>query len=419
MFAHQMTCDECSRRYPVDQPLNLCPHCGGLLEIEYDLERLQHGLNWEQLAGRTPSMWKWREFLPLQNPAHIVSLGEGGTPLIPSVYAGPALGIQLYFKNDALMPTGSFKDRGFSLAISKAKELGITQGLTYTSGNAGASFAAYAGRADMQVVVLVKHWTTAEKLVMIRSYGHEVVKLVYDSFGEVTSLLDEAVQRLGLYQFVNFINPVRHEAMKTYAYELTEQLGGPPDRVIQPVGTGGGIWGAFKGFRELEALGRIPTIPSMHGVQPSATPPLAEAFQRGDRVAVQSGDSTATIAQSIASDSPLKGGKRVLRAAYESGGSVEAVPDREILRAMQMLSREGIFAEPAGAAPLAALWQLADRGELRPGEKVVCVVTGTGLKQPEAAALNLKQDLHTIPCRFSDLAGLLDTLWAPPGPRKE
>lgn len=411
MFAHRLICDSCGRSYPVDQPFNTCPHCGDLLETEYDLERLQAHLDWESIARRPNTLWKWREFFPINDPAHIVTLGEGGTPLVPSVIAGPALGIDLYFKNDSLMPTGSFKDRGFSLAVSKAKELGITKGLTYTSGNAGASFAAYTRRAGMQSVILVKHWTTPEKLVMIRSYGQEVVKLVYDSFGEVTALLDEAVAKVGLYQFVNFINPMRHEAMKSYAYEVTEQLGGAPDRMIHPVGTGGGIWGSYKGFTELKALGRIDRIPSMHGVQPSATPPIAEAFRRGDKVATPKGDSHASIAQSIVSDSPLKGGKRVLRAAYESGGTIEDVTDAEILRALQVLAAEGIFSEPAGAAPLAALWRLAERGELRRGERVVCVVTGTGLKQPEAWAELVSDDIQRIPCQFPALQTFLAEQW--------
>lgn len=411
MFAQRLVCDDCGRSYPVQQPLNTCPHCEGLLETEYDLERLAAHLDRATIARRPATIWKYREFLPVGDPANIVTLGEGGTPLTPSLFAGPALGIDLYFKNDSLMPTGSFKDRGFSLAISKAKELGITRGLTYTSGNAGASFAAYSQRAGMKAVVLVKHWTTPEKLAMIRSYGQDVVKLVYDSFGEVTALLDQAVKELGLYQFVNFINPMRHEAMKTYAYELTDQLGQAPDRVIQPVGTGGGMWGAYKGFTELKALNRIQTLPHMHGVQPSATPPIAEAFRRGDKVAVPSGDSHASFAQSIVSDSPLKGGKRVLRAAYESGGTVEDVTDAEIMRALKVLAREGIFTEPAGAAPLAALWRLADRGELRRGERVVCVVTGTGLKQPEAWTDALPPDIASIPCRFPNLADYLAAIW--------
>lgn len=411
MFAHRLVCDDCGRSYPVEQPLNTCPHCDGLLETEYDLEQLAANLDWERIRSRPDTMWRWLEFLPLRNPSNVVTLGEGGTPLTPSLFAGPALGIELYFKNDTLMPTGSFKDRGFSLAISKAKELGVTRGLTYTSGNAGASFAAYSGRAGMKSVVLVKHWTTAEKLVMIRSYGQDVVKLVYDSFGEVTTLLDEAVKQLGLYQFVNFINPMRHEAMKTYAYELTQQLGAAPDRVIQPVGTGGGMWGAYKGFCELKTLGLITEVPHMHGVQPSATPPIAEAFRRGDKVATPSGDSHASFAQSIVSDTPLKGGKRVLRAAYESGGSVEDVTDAEIMRALKVMAQEGIFTEPAGAAPLAALWRLADRGLLRKGERVVCVATGTGLKQPEAWTDALSPDVSAIPCRFPALAAYLEDLW--------
>jgi threonine synthase len=167
-FATHYLCDRCGGVHELTTPINLCPNCGGLVEIQYDTPRLAEAVNQRRFSGRTQTMWRWQEFLPLGDPANIVSMGEGGTPLMPSTYAGPRMGLkQLYFKNDALMPTGSFKDRGFSLAVSFARELGITRGLTYTSGNAGASFAAYANRSGMQTVILVEYSSNLFKAAVI------------------------------------------------------------------------------------------------------------------------------------------------------------------------------------------------------------------------------------------------------------
>ncbi|MCL5677262.1 MAG: threonine synthase [Firmicutes bacterium] len=413
MFAVGYRCDDCGSTYEAAELVNTCRQCGGFLETVYDYKALGRRLDRRKIAARKPSIWKWREFLPLRSEESIVTLGEGGTPLVKSLAAGPRLGLRhLYFKNDTLMPTGSFKDRGFSLAISKARELGIRRGLTFTSGNAGASFAAYTRRAGMQAVILVKAWAASAKVAMLRAYGQEVIKLEYESFAEVARLLAEAEKGLGLYQFVNFINPVRHEAMKTYAYEICEDLGwAAPDRMIHPVGTGGGIYGAWKGFQELLKLGLIQRSPRMTAVQPSATSPFIHAFRAGAREASPTGHARGTLAESIAADAPLQGGRRVLRCVYESGGTVEAVSDEEILAAVRELGAEGIFSEPAGAAPLAALRQMVARGEVDPEETVVCVVTGTGLKQPEVSEQAYSQAMESIPATYDKLAATLARVW--------
>lgn len=412
-YATSYICDGCSESFDLNRPLNTCPNCEGLLEIQYDLQRMKRELNPAMFENRIPSMWRWHEFYPLKDSSNLVTLGEGGTPLIRSVYAGRQLGLpELYFKNDTLMPTGSFKDRGFSLAVSVAKELGITRGLTYSSGNAGSSFAAYAARAGIDAAVLVEYLANPVKKSMIGLYGANTATLYFESMNDITKMLAEGVKRLGLYQFVNFINPVRHEAMKSYAYEIAQALDWTaPDVMVHPVGTGGGIWGAWKGFGELLELGWIDSAPRMVAVQPDATGPIVRAFRQGSRTAERHGDSTKTIAQSISGDAPIQKGERVLNAVYESGGFAETVTDEEILEAMRWLGSEGISAEPASAASLAAVKKGVEQGRILSSDRVVCIITGTGLKQPAAIQKAVPESELKLNADFQQLSDLLASVW--------
>ncbi len=375
-------CDDCGAEIDLRQPVNLCPHCGGMLEVRYDPEKMKQSADVMRHYQRG-SIWRYRDFFPAVSDGHIVTLGEGGTPLVKSRWLGPSLGIEnLYFKNDTLMPTGSFKDRGFSLAVSYASEIGVKRGLTYSSGNAGASFSAYSARAGFPGLVLVEYLASDTKKAMILLYGAKAAILEYENFDQISAMLDGAVQELGCYMFVNFINPVRHEAMKTYAYEIYGELGRVPDYSFHPVGTGGGLWGTWKGYQELAAMGVTDKLPHMVGVQPSAVCWLKQAIDTGAQEGSLYGDSTKTIAQSISGNSPLHGGRRLLSAVRNSGGMAMAVTDEEILEAMRDLGREGIGAEPSSAAGVAAFKQAAKAGKIHSTDTAVCVITGTALKQP-------------------------------------
>lgn len=415
-YATHFVCDGCQAELPLTSPINTCPHCGGLLEVQYDLATMRKDLSPTVFSNRDHSLWRWHEFYPIADPTHVVTLGEGGTPLTPSVYAGPKLGLShLYFKNDTIMPTGSFKDRGFSLAISFARQLGITRGLTYTSGNAGSSFAAYASRAKMNAVVLVEYLSNPVKKSMISLYGALAATLHFESMEQITAMLEQAIREMGIYQFVNFINPVRHEAMKSYAYEISQSFNWQaPDVMVHPVGTGGGLWGAWKGFGELRDLGWIAEVPRMVAVQPDATGPIAHAFDRGVHHAARHGDSTKTIAQSIAGDTPIHGGSRILKAIYDSKGFADVVSDDEILEAMAWLGREGISAEPGAAASLAVVMKGARTGRIQPEERIVCVITGSGLKQPYAIekAVETTNQTREIQADYEELHELLSEIWS-------
>ncbi len=384
-YAMGLKCDSCGGEFSLRDPLTTCPNCGGLLEVQYDMAAMRREL---KVIGGSPeydSIWRYRQFFPSVEEQNIVTLGEGRTPLVKSVHLAGKLGIDnLYYKNDTMMPTGSFKDRGFSLAVSYAKELGVRRGFTYSSGNAGASFAAYSSRGMFNALALVEYIANPVKKAMIQLYGAQAAVLDYDNFGQITAILEQAAERLGLYQFVNFINPIRHEAMKTYAYEITEQLGRVPDAMFHPVGTGGGIFGAYKGYCELAHLGFTDQIPRMYGVQPAAAAHFKAAFDAGLPEAAAYGDCTKTIAQSIASDSPIQGGRRVLRAVYQSGGAALGVEDGDILEAMRDLAKDGIAGEPSAAAPVAAFKQAYEKGLVKASDTAVCVITGSAFKQPGA-----------------------------------
>ncbi|HEX2988773.1 MAG TPA: pyridoxal-phosphate dependent enzyme, partial [Chloroflexota bacterium] len=250
-----------------------------------------------------------------------------------------------------------------------------------------------------------------EKLAMLQVYGHPVVKLKWNSFSEVTGMMEAAIRDLGMYQFVNFLNPFRHEGGKTYAYEISLDLGWRvPDRLIQPIGTGGGVYGAWKGYKELHAIGLVDRLPRMTGVQPEAAAPVCMAFQRGERTAGRHGDPRQTIAQSIAGDSVIQGGRRVLDALYDSGGYGETVSDEEIRAGIALLGSEGIFGEPAGGAVVAAAKKLVRKGIIDPGERIVLVVTGTGLKQPHAVQ-DYFPEPEVMQASPGDLESLVKRVW--------
>lgn len=403
-------CDSCGAQVDLRRQVNLCPHCGGLLEVQYDLAGLKRSAGLFRSYARS-SIWRYRDFMPPVADQNIVTLGEGGTPLVKSKYLGPSLGVEnLYFKNDTLMPTGSFKDRGYSLAISYAMDIGVKRGITYSSGNAGASFAAYSARAGFPGVVMVEYQASPMKKTMIMLYGANTAVLNFDNFAQIEAMLDGAVTKLGCYAFVNFINPIRHEAMKTYAYEIYGELGRVPDYSFHPMGTGGGVWGAWKGYNELAAIGVTDRVPRMVPVQPEAVCWLKQAVEQEAETAEMYGDSTKTIAQSISGNSPLQGGRRLLRAVRESGGMAMAVSDEEIMEAMVDLGREGIGAEPSSAAAVAAFKQAVKAGNIRSDDRVVCVITGTAFKQPSVVERVAATPKYTIQADVDELEKLLSRL---------
>jgi len=380
-----LECINCKSEYPMDEMLYNCKKCGDLLEVKLDLEDLKRKLEKVDWKRRSISVWKYREFLPISDESKIITLQEGGTPLYKCERLAERLGIKnLYVKNEGANPTGSFKDRGMTVGVSKALEFNVKTVICASTGNTSASLAAYAARAGLNCVVLIPHGKIAlGKLSQAMMYGAKVVA-VKGNFDTALKIVVNASKTFGLY-LLNSINPFRIEGQKTAAFEICEQLGWKaPDRIIIPVGNAGNITAYWKGFKELEAIEIIKELPRMTGVQASGASPIVNAFANGNE-GIEPVSDPETIATAIRIGNPVNW-KRALKAIRESGGGAVTVTDDEIIYAQKLLARtEGIFVEPASAASIAGLKKLIESGEIGSEETVVCIATGHGLKDPEAA----------------------------------
>jgi threonine synthase len=323
--------------------------------------------------------------LPLTDKTPRISLNEGNTPLIRSVNIGHELGLrELYFKFEGLNPTGSFKDRGMVVAVAKAMEAGSHTLMCASTGNTSASAAAYAGRFGLRCVVLIPEGKIApSKLVQAQVYGARVVAIDgnFDDALEVVRRLSESA---GV-TLVNSVNPNRIEGQKTAAFEVVDALGDAPDMLFIPVGNAGNITAYWKGFKEYHADGLCRQLPRMIGAQAEGAAPIV----RGEVVA-----DPKTVASAIRIGNPASW-EQATTARDQSGGAIEAVTDGEILSAQRLLAAsEGIFAEPASSASLALLAKMAHARRVPADASVVCVLTGSGLKDPSALEEHLLPPLH-------------------------
>ncbi|MBI4240671.1 MAG: threonine synthase [Candidatus Rokubacteria bacterium] len=355
----------------------VCSHCGTVVDLVMDLTSVPSLAEIRRRAER--SIWKWRELLPIQEPAAIVSLGEGYTPLIEARRLGERLGIpRLYVKNDGLLPTGSLKDRVNALAVSRGREMKVPLVATPSTGNAAASLAAYAAAGGLACIVLVPEGTAPAKVAQARICGARVVA-VRGAFDTVAALARQAIERFGWYSALSD-NPWRNAGHKSYGYEVLDQLGEVPDWMIHPEASGGAVAGTWKAFGEMQELGWVRRKPRMVAAQAEAAAPLVRAWEKGltDVEPVTPGP---TVAEAIkVGQSRL--GWQCLAALRDAGGTAVAVADDEILEAQRLLAAlEGVFAEPAGAVSIAAARRLSQSGAIGPKESVVAVVTGHGLKQ--------------------------------------
>jgi threonine synthase len=346
--------------------------------------------------SRDATIWRWFDFFPVEDRSCIVSLGEGGTPLLHARRLGTRLDIpNLYLKNDTVLPTGSLKDRSNSVGISKAKELAFTTTTVMSTGNAAASVAAYSAAAGLKSIVMVPAGTAPSKIIQARAYGATVVVLEGSFDDEVARVYKAAVKEFGWYDCLSS-NPFRDEGKKSYAYELVDQLEKQiPDWVIHPTAGGTGIYAMWKGFKEFFSLGWITRMPRLVASQSAAAAPIVAAFEKG-LSHVEPVVARETVAESIQVGNPVSLGWRALAALRESGGSAVAVSDEEILEAQHLTGTlAGVFAEPAGAASVAAAKKMRARNMIGQEELVVCNLTGHGLKQPEAIRLR-DEDLCPI-----------------------
>jgi threonine synthase len=317
---------------------------------------------------------RWAAQLPVDDSTPVVTLGEGDTPLIHSARLSAETGAEVWLKYEGLNPTGSFKDRGMTLAISKALEEGSSAVVCASTGNTSASAAAYAGRAGMTCAVLIPSGTVAPgKLAQALVHGARVLE-VDGNFDQALTLTREMAERWPI-TLVNSVNPFRIEGQKTAAFEVVEELGRAPDLHLMPVGNAGNITAYWRGYREARDAGWCDALPRMHGFQAEGAAPIVKGAVVEDPV---------TIATAIRIGNPASWGGAE-EAAASSGGAIRSVRDKEILDAYRDLARDGIFVELASASGVAGLRQMHERGDVRPGAVVVCVLTGHGLKDPDWA----------------------------------
>ena len=384
-YLTHLECTRCGRIYNAGDLRTLCPEDGGVLYARYDLERAGRELSREEVARRASGMWQIPELMPVRDPANIVSLGEGGTPLLPTPRLGARLGFtRLFVKEEGLNPTGSFKARGISAAVSKAKELGVRAFTIPTAGNAGSALAAYGARAGIPVDVFMPRDTPALFQKEVRAYGataHLVDGLIDKAGAEARA----HAAATGAFDVSTLKEPYRCEGKKTMGYEVAQQLGWRlPDVIVYPTGGGTGIVGMWKAFAEMEALGWIGSErPRMISVQAEGCAPIVRAYTEGTERA-RPWEGASTYASGIRVPSAV-GDYLILRAVRESSGAAVAVSEQEIAESARLINTlEGIFAAPQGGATLAALRALHARGEISADETVVLFNTGTGLKYPLA-----------------------------------
>lgn len=374
-------CLDCGAAYPLSDPRTRCT-CGGLLEVRAEWQPDRDA--WDK---RPLGVWRYREMLPLPDGAEPVTLGEGGTGLHTTTRLRDWTGIhELSIKNEGENPTGSFKDRGMTCGVSFAKAMGHTVVGCASTGNTAASLAAYAARAGLDAVVIIPAGKIAlGKLAQSIVYGAKVVA-VKGNFDDALRAIDALAKDGDLY-LLNSINPIRLEGQKTLVWEALDQYrarhGTLPDRIVYPVGNAGNISAAHKALVEWKEHGLIDRIPKLTGIQAAGAAPFARMMaDHADALTPEAHPET--LATAIRIGNPVSWPK-ARRAVVETGGTVTTVTDEQILAAQRAIaSMEGIFVEPASAASVAGLRKLVAAGEVAKNERVICVTTGNGLKDPDA-----------------------------------
>jgi len=339
---------------------------------------------------------KYSPFLPITSATPRITLGEGDTPLLRSQRLGGEIGCELYFKLEGCNPTGSFKDRGMVVAVAKAMEAGSKAIICASTGNTSASAAAYGAVGGLSTIVIVPQGNIASgKFAQAVVYGAKIIT-IQGNFDQALEIVRGLVQKHPI-TLVNSLNPHRIEGQKTAAFEIVDELGDAPDYLFIPVGNAGNITAYWKGFKEYYQLGKAKHTPRMMGFEAEGAAPIV----RGQVISQPE-----TVATAIRIGNPA-GWQGAVAARDESGGTIDCVSDREILEAYRLLAtQEGIFGEPASAASLAGLLKLSREGKDFSGKRVVCIVTGSGLKDPEMAV----KDISPFPKIAADLSAVEQAL---------
>ncbi len=414
-FVKYLKCARCGRIYYLDEKPVMCKNKDlGRLDIYYDYEAIKNSITREELSKRPFYMWRYFEFLPVSDRKYIVSLGEGGTPLIKAKRLGEYLGLKnLYLKDETRMPTGSFKDRCMSVAVSMAKQFGFTKAAIASSGNAAAALAAYGAKAGIEVIAFVPDFAAYGKIAQLLFYGAKVIRVKWTEAEDPTvKMMKLVVEKYGFYPSPSFgpFNPYQIEGPKTIAFEIIEQLNWSiPDQVFIPTGAASLLTGVYNGFRDFNNVGWVNGYPRIVAVQSTGNAPFVRAWkEKQDPMNIRPWEKPPeTIATGLEDTFPWDGDAG-LKALYHTNGYGVVVEDELILKAMKLLaSLEGLFAEPSGAAGLAGLMKAIDDGLVDKDEKVVVLVTGHGLKDPDIVR-KTAGDAPTIEPREEKLVKVLE-----------
>ena len=381
----RISCSGCGKKAKKIDQLGLCSECGGMITVHYDLERMRNKPKESFFHGT--GVWRYCSLLPLSSTDSPVSLGEGGTSLLRSQRLGEILGMsKLHLKNETTNPTGSFVDRGTTIEMTHARDLGYRSIACALSGNLSASVAAYAARAGMSSEALLLPSIDLAKLYQIVAYGAKI--------SQVKNQTEAERKLIAMGEEVHCItsqSPFFLEGIKTTGIEMLEQMNWhPPDRIIVSIGSGAHLMMIWKAMKELEEIGLInASRVKMTGVQMTGCAPIVEAL--GKKKQASRDENSVQLAREIAIHHPHMT-EWVIEAIKDSGGTAIAVEEREIIDAVQLLARaEGIFAEPAAAATIAGLKNLLEERTVERNERVICVITGTGLKEPVTSARALRR----------------------------
>ena len=398
MYFTGFKCFACAAEQPMSFPDYVCPACGGNLDVQYDYPRLKRDVGPERMvaAGR-PDIFRYAHLLPLARPDLAPPLRVGMTPLYHAERLGASVGLKhVYLKDDGLNPSASFKDRAGAVALVRARETGARVIAGASTGNAGSSMACLAASVGLPCVIFVPEKAPAAKLAQLLIFGAKVLA-VRGTYDDAFDLCLQVCEQRGWFNRNTGYNPFTREGKKTCSFELCEQLGWhAPDRVIVPTGDGNILSGIWKGMRDLHAVGMVSHLPKIDCAQSDKSAAISHAvWKLRERHAkpetVRWRDvqiepvKAATLADSISVDVP-RDGLAAVRAVIESGGEAYTVSDDDILAAIPELARlAGVFAEPAAACAWACLRKMAQAKLIRPDERVVCLITGNGLKDVAAA----------------------------------
>ena len=384
MNVSHLYCSACGKAYEPGKLYNLC-ECGKPLMVAYDLEAAVRTLTRESLAGREPSLWRYREVLPLDDQRNKLTLGEGMTPLLKADRLGANVGLSnLFIKDEGVNPTGSFKARGMAVAISMAKELGVQKLAVPSAGNAAGALAAYAAKAGLPAFIFMPRDTPKANIIECQQTGAQVT-LIDGLITDCGKIIAERKEAEGWFDVSTLKEPYRVEGKKTMGYELAEQFNWElPDVILYPTGGGTGLIGMWKAFDEMERMGWIDgRRPRMVTVQAEGCAPIVKAFAAGASSGVDIPDAH-TVAAGLRVPKAI-GDFIMLDILRKSGGTAISVTDAELIAAVREIgSAEGVFAAPEGAACLPALKELLERGEVDHNDRIVLFNTGTGVKYLEA-----------------------------------